>query len=323
MDRRLGNGKDKMHEFWKEQVSQHPSEASPSDAERFRRSLYEPSNPRPERNEGRSTRESSWQTAAREGFQRFEQSYQSGDDDWKHFLTQTQHGKELQAIYLDVKPLMSIYRREIGNERMIEMFHHNAKQDFSVLDLRSMGGSVQIFLEKSVDRVLRAHPKQFLGYDTTQSVSSYLSELGLEPATQTPEHWNIQRGLLHGYTLQASERFAKYQDARNALFDLEDKLPEDSREKAFLQRYLDFQNYDETNAFRETHQSEMHQILDTHLPHMPEDAKQYILDLRYMHAPGIFYASDRPTSPEDQALIQRAREAFTFSGMEDYLKALG
>jgi hypothetical protein len=186
-----------------------------------------------------------------------------------------------------------------------------------------MGYGLRIFSEKNVDKVLKAHPYYFPTYDSASSISSYLSELGRQPVTQQPEHLDIQRGLLHGFPLQASEAFPKYQEARNTLFDLIEEFPENSEKKHFLQKYFDTRNYNDVNTFRDTNQKEMREILDTHLPYMPEDAKQHILNSRYIHAPGILYVSDHPTSSENQTLIQRVRNIFQFSGMNDFLQTIG
>jgi hypothetical protein len=107
------------------------------------------------------------------------------------------------------------------------------------------------------------------------------------------------------------------------VIDLPARFPENSYEGNLLHRYLSIRDIAQTNTFRETHQQEMRTLLDTHLPYMPEDAKQYMVNLRYIKVPGILYASDHPASPEDRALIQRAHNAFKFSGMDDYLQNLG
>jgi hypothetical protein len=133
-----------------EQTSRSSSDSSSSDvSESFRRSLYEsPHSRRQELNEGRNTQESSWQIEAREGFRRFDQSYRSGDAHWKRFLTRTENGKELQAVYLGVKPLMTLYHGEITNPQMADMIHTHAQNDFSVLDSRQSGGGLKLFSEK-------------------------------------------------------------------------------------------------------------------------------------------------------------------------------
>jgi hypothetical protein len=328
MDSRQSRSSYKGLESLGEQTSPRSADAFPSNAELFRRSLYGPSERRPrlqELKESRNTQVPLWLTEAREGFRRFDRSYQNGDVHWKHFLTQTKNGKELQAVFLGIKPLMSIYPGEIHDERMVGMIHHHAKKDFFVLDRRPMGGQLTLFSEKNVDLVLRAHPEYFSTYDSASSVYSYLSELGRQPVTQMPEHLDIQRGLLHGFSLHASVQFAKYKDNLMEVADLYERLPVNTEEKRLLQRYLGedelrTRDYSSINEFRQIYQIAMRQCLDAHLPLMPEDAKQYIVNLRYINTPGMLYASDCPTSTEDQTLIQRALDTFRFSGMDNYLR---
>jgi hypothetical protein len=111
-----------------EQTRSGPSDAS----EALRRRLYteSPKKPIEQKHDLRDTQEQPWQKEAREGFQRFEQSHENGDSNWKDFLTKTESGKELQAVYLGIKPLMSIYPGKIRDERMVGMIHHHADKIF-------------------------------------------------------------------------------------------------------------------------------------------------------------------------------------------------
>jgi hypothetical protein len=163
------------------------------------------------------------------------------------------------------------------------MISNNAKHDFSVLDQRPMGGSLMLFSEKNTDKVLRAHPQYFPLYDRAPSVSAYLLDLGREPITQTSEHLDIQRGLLHGFPLRASEQYAKHKDAMINVADLYETIPPHSTEKRLLHEYLGVNdlathNYDQINMFRENHHIEMRQFLDTHLRYMPEDKNNMLFN---------------------------------------------
>lgn len=145
------------------------SSASGEAAEHFRRSLYEsPHDRQRELNEGRNTQEPSWLTKAREGFQRFDQSYRSGDTHWKRFLTGTESGEELQSVYLGIKPLMTLYRGEITSPQMADMIHTHAQNNFSVLDYRQSGGGLKLFSEKNVAHIVATYPEYFRVIVTVQ-----------------------------------------------------------------------------------------------------------------------------------------------------------
>src|SRR5690242_14452392 len=45
---------------------------------------------------------------ARRGVEGFKQSYEAGDEAWKQFLTETEYGENMQALYLSLKPAIFI-----------------------------------------------------------------------------------------------------------------------------------------------------------------------------------------------------------------------
>src|SRR5436305_11757787 len=57
---------------------------------------------------------------AKKGVDAFRHSYEAGNDEWKSVLTETQLGQELQAMYLGLKPALSIdYISPHGRELLV------------------------------------------------------------------------------------------------------------------------------------------------------------------------------------------------------------
>jgi len=266
---------------------------------------------------------------AKQGVEQFKKSYEAGDENWQDFLTRTEMGKEIQAIYLGIKPLMTIYKDEVPTEIMVSMLMHYANEDFTVLDMRNSGRNILIFSESSVERVLTTH-KDYFPVDPSESeIPSYISDLGHPPKTQSPEQLEVQRGLLHGFPLNAPKQFAQYGSQVDRLIDLYDgSQPLSEEDRALLGGYLRFRNrdgsfqYSITNKFRDDHQEEIGKLLTRHFPDMDEKARQYILALRYVELPGFVYTTDNPASDEDRAFAQKVHDIFEISGMDSFLQQI-
>src|SRR5438270_9619966 len=64
---------------------------------------------------------------AKLGVERFKAAYEAGDEEWKRLLTETDTGRELQAMYLGLKPILFV-----GNQHRQDLLRKNPHRNYGM-----------------------------------------------------------------------------------------------------------------------------------------------------------------------------------------------
>lgn len=257
---------------------------------------------------------------ARRGVEEFRKMYEAGDEAWRSALRDTTLGQELQAMYLGIRPALTI-DPIYENER--ELLLRNIGERFAVC------GNL-VYDRDLVHEVMTANADIFSDYSPDQqSLDAYMEQLEhSRPSFETM----LKYGMLHGYPKGAVTRFVKYYTLAYAFSDLSQSRENlTSSEQALLNGYV--MGYSAThprsrderlasvNRFRDEHETELETVIEKVFPDIAKDAKSYLLTERFVQLPGLKYNVGNPTM-EDSAFVERVQNIFEASGMNAYVASL-
>ena len=262
---------------------------------------------------------------ARQGFERFKESYEQGDQEWKALLAKT---PELQLVYLGIKPCSEL------NKKDREILIKNSRDDFGVLEENTkiaFENFVMVFSDSNVRDTIVTYPRFFREYTPETTVPTYLSELGRQPKTMSREEYDIQRGLLFGFAPSAIKYFIKCQSLYKHFIPLMEqyrlnrsKSKEEIEATGEISRMNDgklLNEYFGSNDIihRNNHKASVLKIIEKYQPNMKEEAKQHLIRRGSIRLYGFNFVGD-PASNEIKAFAQQIDDLLAVSGMKDFLK---
>src|SRR2546421_9632806 len=129
-------------------------------------------------------------TRAKLGVEKFKQIYETGDEIWKKFLTETDPGEELQAMYLGLKPIIFV-QKSLDRERVQALLEEHAEGNYSLYKASS---SDMLYDSDQVKKVLMTYPEYFPDYTPNTSIQEYLATHATGGTKDDPQK-KIQVGL--------------------------------------------------------------------------------------------------------------------------------
>lgn len=241
---------------------------------------------------------------AKNGVSRFVEIYASADPAIQRVLLTEKTGREIQALFLGIKPMAEFHTIEDpNNARVADYVSQHAwylSERDRLIDLQQARAVItanpDIFPDPALDDA---------------SIRSYLRSFQAEVDNEPRKV-----GLLFGFPRQAVLQFVEHQRRVNevTLF-IEEFYHEDEPIKH------DLLNPDiGANQFRDKHQEELRKLLALHFKYASQDEIDYILTARLVNIPGFTYIASGP-DPLNSPHVQMVRKLFEESGMSAFVRS--
>lgn len=247
---------------------------------------------------------------AKKGREEFEEMYKNASPELQAFLSQTNLGESVQAMFLGIKPAVGLTTEHI---EYLQGLNIKLPENFRI------AGNF-IYDKDQVREKMEQYPEVFNNFGEYENLDTYIGSLSFE--FSSGEESMIRTGIILGYPEDTVQMFAR--NVNTAYIPFLDSLNDPRLREGLTESEvvaLDNYNKDENNLAPSAYQNEIASIIEKKFSDMSEEGKKFILNTHLVETHGFHYRSGNPVS-EDSNFKQQVETVFEQSGMNTFIQSV-